>query len=89
MGTKAAAGNSVIAGFFLASANSAITLESVDITGTQGTVGSAIYVQINCELDATDVTLKNIGNESSGPVVKGESALKLKFTDSTFDNNYN
>ena len=64
-------------------------MQTVSISGTQGSVGSAIYVQIGCELDANDVTLANIGKDGSGPVVKGESALRLSFVDSKFDNNKN
>ena len=60
--TQAEGESSAIAGFFLASANSKIDLTEVSILGTQGSVGSAIYVQIGCELDLKDSELSNIGN---------------------------
>ena len=85
--TKAAAGSQVIAGFFLASANSGIDMTTVTMEGTQGSVGSAIYVQIGCKLDLKDSQLSDIGDSDSGPVVKGESADSLVISNSVFSNN--
>mmetsp|Transcript_8885 Transcript_8885/g.10911 ORF Transcript_8885/g.10911 Transcript_8885/m.10911 type:complete len:83 (+) Transcript_8885:547-795(+) len=42
--TQAAGQAQVIAGFFLASANSKIDMNTVSMEGTQGSVASAVYV---------------------------------------------
>ena len=62
-------------------------MTTVTMEGTQGSVGSAIYVQIGCKLDLKDSQLRNIGDSDSGPVVKGESADSLVISNSVFSNN--
>jgi len=87
--SSADAQESVIAGFFMASASSKLDLDKVEIDGTEGTVGGAIYVQIGCELDMKNSVIKNVGNEKSGPVIKGESPKSLRVVGSEFDSNKN
>ena len=49
-----------------------------EITRTKGTVASAFFVQIGCEMGLADSELSEIGEAGSeGVVIKAESAIKL------------
>ena len=50
-------------------------------------MGGAVYVQIGCELDMKNSVVKNVGTDTSGPVIKGESPTQLRVVGTEFDGN--
>ena len=83
-------GKAIISGFFLVTSSSDLAVTKAEITRTKGTVASAFFVQIGCEMGLAESVLSEIGEEGSeGVVIKAESAINLNIEGTTIKDSFN